>query len=86
MAPSLARGAAPHGTQPRATTSASAWRRWVRRLCLATATFAPSLGAGIGTGYLEAAGWEPGTRVEVEIHGQRVAAETVRGPFRKNSV
>ena len=40
MAPSLARGAAPHGTQPRATTSASAWRRWVRRLCLATATFA----------------------------------------------
>ena len=53
---------------------------------LCSATFAPSLGTGIGVGYLEAAGWEPGTRVEVEIHGKRVAAETVRGAFRKNSV
>jgi aminomethyltransferase len=53
---------------------------------LTSATFAPSLGAGIGIGYLAPEAWEPGTRVEVEIHGQRAAAETVRGPFRKNSV
>ncbi len=53
---------------------------------LTSATFAPSLGAGIGVGYLAPAAWEPGVRVEVEIHGKRVTAETVRGPFRKNAV
>ena len=53
---------------------------------LTSATFAPSLGAGIGVGYLAPAAWEPGVRVEVEIHGKRVEAETVRGPFRKNKV
>jgi aminomethyltransferase len=53
---------------------------------LCSATFAPSLGTGIGVGYLEAAAREPGTRVEVEIHGKRIEAETVKGPFRKNSV
>ena len=53
---------------------------------LTSATFAPSLGTGIGVGYLEAAAWEPGTRVEVEIHGKRIEAETVSGPFRKNTV
>jgi aminomethyltransferase len=58
--------------------------RKVGELC--SATFAPSLGTGIGVGYLDAAAWEPGTRVEVEIHGKRIEAETVRGPFRKNSV
>lgn len=53
---------------------------------LTSATFAPSLGAGIGVGYLATDAEEPGTRVEVEIHGHKVAAETVRGPFRQNSV
>ncbi len=53
---------------------------------LTSATFAPSLGCGIGVGYLAAVAWEPGTRVAVEIHGAKVAAETVRGPFRKASV
>lgn len=53
---------------------------------LSSATFAPSLGTGIGVGYLAPAAWEPGTRVEVEIHGKNVAAETVRGAFRKNAV
>ena len=53
---------------------------------LCSATFAPSLGCGIGVGYLEAAAWEAGTRVEVEIHGKRIEAETVRGAFRKNAV
>lgn len=53
---------------------------------LTSATFAPSLGTGIGVGYLEAPAWEAGIQVEVEIHGKRVAAETVKGPFRQNSV
>ena len=53
---------------------------------LTSATFAPSLGTGIGVGYLLPEAWEPGTRVEVEIHGKRVEAETVKGPFRKNAV
>ena len=58
--------------------------RKIGELC--SATFAPSLGAGIGVGYLAPEAWESGTRVEVEIHGKRIEAETVRGPFRKNSV
>ncbi len=53
---------------------------------LTSATFAPSLETGIGVGYLAAAAREPGTRVEVEIHGKRIEAETVSGPFRKNNV
>ena len=58
--------------------------RKIGELC--SATFAPSLGAGIGVGYLAPEAWEAGLRVEIEIHGKKVAAETVRGPFRKNSV
>jgi aminomethyltransferase len=53
---------------------------------LTSATFAPSLATGIGVGYLTAEAWAPGTHVEVEIHGKHIEAETVRGPFRKNSV
>ena len=62
------------------------WRgdRKIGELC--SATFAPSLGTGIGVGYLAPEAWEAGTRVEVEIHGQGVEAETVRGAFRKNGV
>ena len=58
--------------------------RKVGELC--SATFAPSLGTGIGVGYLAPEAWEAGTRVEVEIHGKPVPAETVRGAFRKNNV
>jgi aminomethyltransferase len=53
---------------------------------LTSATFAPSLGIGIGVGYLAPEAWESGIRVAVEIHGRRIEAETVTGPFRKNSV
>lgn len=53
---------------------------------LTSATFAPSLATGIGMGYVESAAWPSGTPVEVEIHGKLVPSETVRGPFRKNSV
>ncbi len=62
------------------------WRDGRRIGALTSATFAPSLGAGIGTGYLAPEAWEPGTPVAVEIHGRRLEAETVRGPFRENSV
>jgi aminomethyltransferase len=74
----LARGVPRHGC--------GVWMggKKVGELC--SATFAPSLGTGIGVGYLAAAAWEPGTRIQVEIHGKHVEAETVRGPFRKNSV
>lgn len=44
-------------------------------------TMSPSLGYGIGLGYLAAAAAKPGTRVEVVIRGQPVAAEVVRPPF-----
>ncbi len=69
---------------PRAGCGVWMGERKIGELC--SATFAPSLGTGIGVGYLAPEAWEAGTRVEVEIHGQRVAAETVRGAFRKNSV
>ena len=64
----------------------SVWQGDRRIGALTSATFAPSLQSGIGVGYLAPDAWEPATRVEVEIHGSRVEAETVRGAFRKNSV
>ena len=64
----------------------SVWQGDRRIGALTSATFAPSLQSGIGVGYLASDAWEPATRVEVEIHGSRVEAETVRGAFRKNSV
>jgi len=69
---------------PRAGCAVRLGGRNIGRLC--SATFAPSLGTGIGVGYLAPEAWEAGTRVEVEIHGKTIPAETVRGPFRKNSV
>lgn len=74
----LGRGVPRHGC--------AVWRGDRRIGALTSATFAPSLGTGIGVGYLAPEAWEPGARVEVEIHGKRVEAETVRGAFRKNSV
>jgi glycine cleavage system T protein (aminomethyltransferase) len=53
---------------------------------LTSATFSPSLRTGIGLGYLTEAAWEPGTPVEVEVHGKRIPAEIVRTPFRENKV
>jgi aminomethyltransferase len=50
---------------------------------LCSATFSPTLQTGIGMGYLDRADLAPGTKVEVEIHGRRVAAEVVKPPFYK---
>jgi aminomethyltransferase len=41
----------------------------------------PSLGQGIGLGYVAADAAKPGTRVDVVIRNQRIAAEIVRPPF-----
>ncbi len=44
-------------------------------------TMSPSLGVPIGTCYVPTASANPGTSIEIEIRGQRVAAEVVRTPF-----
>jgi len=44
-------------------------------------TMSPSLGIPIGTCYVPTPSAKPGTPLEVEIRGQRVAAEVVRTPF-----
>ncbi|HXE57145.1 MAG TPA: glycine cleavage system aminomethyltransferase GcvT [Gemmatimonadales bacterium] len=41
----------------------------------------PSLGVPIGTTYLPTEAAKPGTRIEIEIRGERVPAEVVKRPF-----
>ncbi|MBI5630940.1 MAG: glycine cleavage system aminomethyltransferase GcvT [Elusimicrobia bacterium] len=48
---------------------------------LCSATFSPSLQAGIGVGYLSRPDLGPGAQVEVKIHGRQVPAEIVKPPF-----
>jgi aminomethyltransferase len=48
---------------------------------LCSATFSPTLQAGIGVGYLNRVDLKPGAAVEVEIHGRRVPAEVASVPF-----
>lgn len=48
---------------------------------LASATFSPTLGAGIGVGYLDRVDLKAGTKVEVDIHGRTAAAEVSLTPF-----
>jgi aminomethyltransferase len=48
-------------------------------------TQSPSLGIGVGMGYVPPAQAAPGTRIEIEVRGRRFAAEIVAKPiFRKN--
>ncbi|HET9605247.1 MAG TPA: glycine cleavage system aminomethyltransferase GcvT [Gemmatimonadales bacterium] len=47
-------------------------------------TVRPSLGYGIGTTYLPAGNTKPGTKFEIEIRGQKIAAEVVSRPFYTN--
>jgi aminomethyltransferase len=44
-------------------------------------TQSPTLGIGIGLGYVPPAHAEPGTRIEIEIRGRRWPAEVVKKPF-----
>jgi aminomethyltransferase len=46
-------------------------------------TMSPSLGAAIGTTYLPAAVAKTGTKFEVEVRGEKLAAEVVSRPFWK---
>lgn len=46
-----------------------------------SATFSPSLQAGIGTGYLDKPDLAPGTKCFVVLHGREVPAEIVKTPF-----
>ncbi len=53
---------------------------------LNSATFSPSLNAGIGVGYVTLTTLEPGEKVEIEIHGTHVPAEVAKTPFYDNKV
>jgi aminomethyltransferase len=48
---------------------------------LASATFSPTLQAGIGMGYFSNPALKPGDKVSVELHGRAVPAEVVKMPF-----
>ena len=51
----------------------------IGKLC--SATFSPSLQAGIGTGYLDRPDLAPGAKCTVTLHGREVPAEIVKTPF-----
>lgn len=46
--------------------------------------YSPSLETGIGTVYLPTHSTEPGTKLEIDCRGKRIAAEVVKMPFYKN--
>ena len=48
---------------------------------LCSATFSPSLQAGIGVGYLDRPDLAPGTKASVVLHGREIPAEIVKTPF-----
>jgi aminomethyltransferase len=44
-------------------------------------TITPTVNASVGTTYLPAASAKPGTKIEIDVRGKRVAAEVVKLPF-----
>jgi len=44
-------------------------------------TMSPSLGVGIGMGYVPVGSAMPGTRLEIDVRGRRLAAEVARKPL-----
>ena len=48
---------------------------------LCSATFSPTFQTGIGMGYLDRTDLKPGAKLQVELHGRRFAAESVKMPF-----
>jgi aminomethyltransferase len=44
-------------------------------------TMSPSLGIGIGMGYVPAGLSDPGTAIEIDVRGRPLAAETARKPL-----
>ena len=53
---------------------------------VASGTQSPSLGAGIGLGYVPSALAKAGTPLEIEIRGNRAAATVVAKPFYRKAV
>jgi aminomethyltransferase len=51
---------------------------------ITSGSFSPTLGLSIALARVPAAAAVPGTRVEVEVRGKRMAAEVVRPPFVRN--
>jgi aminomethyltransferase len=49
-------------------------------------TQSPTLGTGIGLGYVPAASSKPGTTLLIEIRGNRFPAEVIKKPFYKRAV
>lgn len=52
---------------------------------LTSGTQSPSLGVGIGMGYVETAAAQPGLAIEIEIRGKRYAGMIVKKPILKRS-
>lgn len=48
---------------------------------LTSATLSPTLGVGIGIGYLEERARTPGQTLEIEVRGKRLRAEATKPPF-----
>jgi aminomethyltransferase len=53
---------------------------------VASGTLSPTLGVGIGMGYVPTAAAQVGGRLEIEIRGRRFAAEIVKKPFYRKLV
>ncbi len=64
---------------PRAGASVVIDGKEAGKLC--SATYSPSLQAGIGTGYLDQPNLAPGTKCSVVLHGREIPAEIVKTPF-----
>lgn len=64
---------------PRAGAVVMVDGREAGKLC--SATFSPSLQAGIGVGYLDRPELAPGSKCAVVLHGREMAAEIVKVPF-----
>ena len=64
---------------PRAGASVMIDGKEAGKLC--SATFSPSLQAGIGTGYLDRPDLAPGTKCSVVLHNREIPAEIVKTPF-----
>ncbi len=64
---------------PRAGAAVVIGGNEIGKLC--SATFSPSLQAGIATGYLDRPDLAPGTQCSVTLHGREIPAEIVKTPF-----
>lgn len=52
---------------------------------VSSGSLSPTLGYGIGMGYVQADWAEPGKQIEIEVRGKRLPAEIVKKPFYKRA-